>query len=1791
MNEVELDELVAHLEHHFATPGADPLAPAIEARAARLTELLADLPATEPRQRTLIRYLWRRFWALPVGSGEPELRSAVDRAKALPGTDTLPLGLRVLVDLDPGWDDLVTTWSPVEDADLNRVVAAQMVVAHLAPPGSMERAVHLNHLAAQRFNRYLKEKGAPDRDAAIDAWREIAAILGDEHDQVAAMWANIGLALRARYRDTGAATDLDEAIAAGRRAVRDERLRLPVILSSLSISLRDRYELRRDEADLDEAIPLARQAVDQMGPGHPELQVALMNLARALSFQHSRTGAERDLEEAAAVAARAAEPVLRTGFLNAQGVETLEIHLDVLTRRAEHHRDGDDLARAFEVVDLLLTAASSPRSRARHLRARRDLLVLRFEFGQRLADLDEAIAFARGIPADEASPDDTAIDALTLARLLFARDEITGDLTGSAAAVLLMAGLLSPAQGRGHPLAPTVRQVFEELARTGDPAPLFDDSLTDQAHLLRKVPLGTVSDPATMCLYGWLFWLRSFRQEDELRAREDQNWAVTLFYPVYQVASSVLPAPVTDYYASVADDQSDEPSLASDRFREQSVFAAMRYEQTGSRQWMVEALHMARRAVEAARAASVSAEAAALNNLGVIVVSLPADEQTEPLLVEAVEALRTSVELSPPDEPYLPGRLSVLGALLSRLHRHTRDPDVANEAVGICRRSVELTPDGHPSAGLHLSNLGSALLAVRDPSVDDIAEVVDVFRRATEVMAPDHHGWPGLLSNLGLALSTLSVRTKDPVHSAEAVSVLRKADAALPDGARRAEILETLVHSLRDLFLRDPDPAHLAEAVDRAREWYALLPPGGAAAQDAALELANLLRETGDGRAEAAQLLRQHLDVPEPLGMDSPATLTRIGLRLMDLAEELGETGLWRDAITALRHGVSISAQDDELADARRVSLVTGLHDAYTATGAVPLLHEAVSLWDALLEDTPSDHPNLASRLEGCVQTLLRLHFDLGDHSRVDDACALAARAADLPGSGRSEQMLLAETLAVRSRVTGDPKLLRRAVQVGRAAFRSEAGEDDGVGANFPGILLSYYLSTGANELLDEAIDLGRRVVAALPGTRSWGSGSLNTLAQCLTLRYQRSGDIDALREAVRFQREATKTVPVAYPFRSLYLVSLQEVLQTLAGFDDDPALLAEATDCARAAVASAGDSPDFRATASASLARSLLAQHRKFPDTTLLAEAAEAAESALRDGDAHPQRDVLLYTLAQVLAESDERDKLVRARDLHRAAASYPSGANNNQFVAAGHWAELAMTLDDPHDALSACRHAIELLLVQVGPALRRADRERGLAGAAWLPRTVAAAALATGRPELAVELMEQTRGILMAEALHLRMDLSDVQARDPDLAEEFTRVGLELTRHRPELSPAAALTVEQRTELAERWQVLLDRIRELPGRADFLRPPTVTALQEGITDGAVIVVTASEWRSDALVLDGTSVQTVGLPAVNLDEVVDRANAYLNALDEFARARLAFVANRADDRLRARFRDRLAAMEKSIHDTLEWLWETVAEPVLRHLGHTGTPTGEWPRVWWCPTGPFALLPLHAAGHHRAQPPVSVIDRVVSSYTPTVRALQAVPNRLVSPEPRTLIVSVTAPGHPELPSSGRERDLLVGLFPGDRHTLLEGASATREAVLRELAGHDWVHLSCHGHQDLDNPSNGGLALFDGALSIADVNSQEADLVFLSACQTATTGVRLTDEMMTLASAMRYGGTSHVIATLWTVYDTIAADVAELVYEHLARNGSPDSREAGVALHQAVRALRERHPGNPSVWTPFVHIGH
>ncbi|QGN48117.1 CHAT domain-containing protein [Micromonospora sp. WMMC415] len=432
------------------------------------------------------------------------------------------------------------------------------------------------------------------------------------------------------------------------------------------------------------------------------------------------------------------------------------------------------------------------------------------------------------------------------------------------------------------------------------------------------------------------------------------------------------------------------------------------------------------------------------------------------------------------------------------------------------------------------------------------------------------------------------------------------------------------------------------------------------------------------------------------------------------------------------------------------------------------------------------------------------------------------------------------------------------------------------------------------------------------------------------------------------------------------------------------------------------------------------------------------------------------------------------------------------------------------------------------------------------------------------------------------------------------------------PETAGEVSRTIDRRMALAREWDELVEEVRKLDDFKDFLRPPRLEMLLPAAADGPVVIVNVSRWRCDALVVRTSGVEVVNLPSLTLRAVVGQTNEYLRVLQEVDQATyiLHQARRRYDDGDRSldSIRRYTAAKQswqraagerdRTLTTTLRWLWDQIAEPVLACLGFVATPAdGAWPRMWWCPTGPLTLMPLHAAGYHDpTDTPAgrTVLDRVVSSYTPTLRALLEARRPLGSPpaEARMLVVALAdTPDEVPLAAVKRERDVLVSHF-SPRTTLLEGAMATA-AVRDELARHRWAHFSCHGSQNMADPSQGGLRLHDGStLSIAEISARQHDgeFAFLSACMTAVGGVDLPDEVITLTAALHYTGYRQVIGTLWSVYDDTAADVAELVYDDLMSDGTFAPARSAHALHGALRHLRDVRGLPASAWSPFTHTG-
>jgi CHAT domain-containing protein len=258
-------------------------------------------------------------------------------------------------------------------------------------------------------------------------------------------------------------------------------------------------------------------------------------------------------------------------------------------------------------------------------------------------------------------------------------------------------------------------------------------------------------------------------------------------------------------------------------------------------------------------------------------------------------------------------------------------------------------------------------------------------------------------------------------------------------------------------------------------------------------------------------------------------------------------------------------------------------------------------------------------------------------------------------------------------------------------------------------------------------------------------------------------------------------------------------------------------------------------------------------------------------------------------------------------------------------------------------------------------------------------------------------------------------------------------------------------------------------------------------------------------------------------------------------------------------------------------------------------------RIWWCPTGPLAFLPIHAAGLYGEDQAFGskLSDFLISSYTPSLTALiEGFHTRSGSQEDLQFLV-VTQPsagGQYNIPGTLEEIKCIKEHTKGKVPVLwLDKDEATIEEVQQGMKDSRWAHFACHGVQSASPTESALLLAGNSRLTLSNIinlSLPKADLAFLSACQTATGSEELQDESVHLAAGMLLAGYRGGIGTMWSIEDNVAPQVTGDVYAHLLKASPPDSTRAAEALHLAVQNLQAQLGAEKSFlhWVPFIHFG-
>jgi CHAT domain-containing protein/tetratricopeptide (TPR) repeat protein len=245
---------------------------------------------------------------------------------------------------------------------------------------------------------------------------------------------------------------------------------------------------------------------------------------------------------------------------------------------------------------------------------------------------------------------------------------------------------------------------------------------------------------------------------------------------------------------------------------------------------------------------------------------------------------------------------------------------------------------------------------------------------------------------------------------------------------------------------------------------------------------------------------------------------------------------------------------------------------------------------------------------------------------------------------------------------------------------------------------------------------------------------------------------------------------------------------------------------------------------------------------------------------------------------------------------------------------------------------------------------------------------------------------------------------------------------------------------------------------------------------------------------------------------------------------------------------------------------------------------------------PFAALPEPGgreplvAGHEIvALPSVSVlgeIRREVAGRAPAPKILWA----LAAPD----FGGRFAP----LPYSGEEAGKILALAPASGRSEVLGREASRAAVLSgALRDYRFLHFATHG--SFADSGGGRLVLAqvdsrgrtepNGFLHLADIYelNLRADLVVLSACQSALGREVRGEGMMGMTRGFFYAGAERVLVSLWNVNDRVTVELMRRFYHGILVEG----RSPAAALRAAQDAIRRQERWRaPYYWAGFTLQG-
>ncbi|EJC97613.1 uncharacterized protein FOMMEDRAFT_40844, partial [Fomitiporia mediterranea MF3/22] len=1114
--------------------------------------------------------------------------------------------------------------------------------------------------------------------------------------------------------------------------------------------------------------------------------------------------------------------------------------------------------------------------------------------------------------------------------------------------------------------------------------------------------------------------------------------------------------------------------------------------------------------------------------------------------------------------------------LFMRFERWGQSEDL-EETIDLERAALEPRARGHPDRSMSLINLAVSLGARYNQygRTEDLEEAIELERAALELRPQGHPNRSMSLDNLSSSLSTRYKRHGRSEDLEEVIKLKRAALELRPEShPDRSASLDDLAISLSTRYNQHGRSEDLEEALKLHRAGLELRPKGHPDRSMSLINLANSLNTRfnhhgrSDNLEEAIKLERAALELCNEGHPHRFTSLGNLAISLNARYYQYGRTEDREEALELRRAAVELLPEDHPDRSAFLINLAGSLSIRYYENGRIEDLEESIELERAALELRTEGHPDRSASLNNLASSLSTRFRQHGKSEDLEEALKLHRAALELRPEGHPYRSMSLDNLALS--------------------------------------LSTRYNQHGRTEDLEEAIELNRAALELRPEGHPNRSTSLSNLATSLSTRCDQHGRFEDLEEAIELDRAALELHPEGDPNRSTSLSNLAASLCTRyykhRRFED----LEEAIKLERAALDLRSDGHPDRYVSLRNLAHSLKGRFEQHGGSEDLEEAIKLDRSALKLlPKGHPGRFMSLINLAVSLVtrynQHGRTEDLEEAIGLERAlAATHRFSGLLRRLDAARRWAILARS-HNHHTAFTAYKTTISILqhALTIDPTLS-AQHDFLLRNSDHRVLTLDAASYAVEKNQLqqAVEILEQGRGLLWSQLRGLRSPLDQLVETNEELVDRFRNVSRRLeklaTSHGASM-PSSTMNgsglleldsergrksfdehLKLKKQFSNEQEGIIDEIRRVPGFENFLDATPFEVLQQAASEGPVIMVNHSEYRSDALIILARN--DLPVVCVPLDSAFYGDSKRLCKRLLKSRQRRGAASPRYDEKLRR---------------SIKMLWHRVVCKVINKLTEVGVAKDS--RIWWCPTSILSALPFHAVGPFSDTDGTTkyLLDDYISSYTPTLGALISARSNGNAGEPKLLIIGDTK----TLKSTRKEiqniRDSTCESI--SERTILLNRGASRRTVMESLQKATWIHFACHGHLG-SQPFDSSFKLTDRGLMLLDIiqaNVPNAEFAFLSACHTAElshSGAH--DEALHLSAAMQFSGFRSVIGTMWELYDDDGPCVAKAVYEHMneCEDGKMRYKRAAAGLRIAALELRMKEEIPTERWVNFVHIG-